>query len=173
MGELLLSDSSRRGAIDGVGVRLPTVVIRPGAPNRTASGFFSNILREPLHGREAVLPVPDDLPQWFASPRAAVGFLLHAAGLPGDALGARRNLDMPGLSASVGEALEALGRIAGPEAARLVRREPDEAIAAMVRGWPPGFEAARARALGFAAEASWDEIIAVYLEDEMGGGRPG
>ncbi len=108
IGELLLSDYSRRGFFDGIGIRLPTICIRPGAPNKAASGFFSNILREPLAGKEAVLPVGEEVRHWHASPRAAVGFLIHAATMDLSALGTRRNLSMPGLSATVGEQIAAL-----------------------------------------------------------------
>ena len=167
--ELLLADYSRRGFFDGIGIRLPTICIRPGAPNKAASGFFSNILREPLVGKEAVLPVADDVRHWHASPRAAVGFLVHAATMPLDALGGRRNLCMPGLSATVGEQIEALRRVAGDRAVTLIRREPDAAIAAIVANWPRGFTARRASELGFEAETSFDEIIRVHVEDELGG----
>jgi nucleoside-diphosphate-sugar epimerase len=110
IGELLLADYSRRGFMDGVGIRLPTICIRPGLPNKAASGFFSNILREPLAGKEAVLPVSEDVRHWHASPRSAVGFLIHAATMDSAAAGARRNLTMPGLSATVGEEIAALKR---------------------------------------------------------------
>lgn len=167
--ELLLSDYTRRGFFDGIGIRLPTICIRPGKPNKAASGFFSNILREPLSGQEAILPVPDEVRHWHASPRSAVGFLIHGATIDTEAVGARRNLSMPGLSATVGEQIEALRRVAGDKAVRLIRREPDEMIMRMVGGWAPGFEAKRAQALGFTAETSFDEIIRVHIEDEMGG----
>ncbi|NML76706.1 SDR family oxidoreductase [Rhizobium sp. S-51] len=167
--ELLLADYSRRGFFDGIGIRLPTICIRPGKPNKAASGFFSNILREPLAGIEAVLPVPDDIRHWHASPRSAVGFLMHGATIDLDAVGPRRNLSMPGLSATVGEQIEALRRVAGDKAVKLIRREPDEMIMRMCAGWAPGFEAKRATALGFTAETSFDEIIRVHIEDEMGG----
>ncbi len=167
--ELLLSDYSRRGFFDGVGIRLPTICIRPGKPNKAASGFFSNILREPLIGQEAVLPVPEDIRHWHASPRSAVGFLLHGATIDTGLVGPRRNLSMPGVSATVGEQIEALRRIAGKKAVKLIRREPDEMIIRMVSGWAPGFEATRATALGFTAETSFDEIIRVHIEDELGG----
>ena len=167
--ELLLSDYSRRGFVDGIGIRLPTICIRPGEPNLAASSFFSSIIREPLNGREAVLPVPDDIRHWFASPRAAVEFLVRGAEIDSDALGDRRCLTMPGVSATVGEQIEALRRAGGDEAARLVRREPDERILQIVRTWPGRFAADRAQALGFRAEASFDEIVRVYLEDELGG----
>jgi D-erythronate 2-dehydrogenase len=169
MGELLLADYSRRGFLDGIGIRLPTVCIRPGAPNKAASGFFSNILREPLAGLPAVLPVGEDVRHWHASPRAAVGFLRHAMTLDTAALGSRRNLTMPGLSATVGEQIEALRRAAGDSAVALIRREPDPVIAGIVAGWPTGFDAARARSLGFEADASFDAIIAAHVADELGG----
>lgn len=170
--ELLLADYSRRGFLDGIGIRLPTIVIRPGQPNKAASGFFSNILREPLSGLEAVLPVKEDVRHWFASPRAAVRFLIHAAELDTSALGSRRSLTMPGLSATVGEEIEALRRFAGDKAVRLIRREPDEAIARMVGGWPRNFDASRAIGLGFEAEKSFDEIVRAHVEDELGGAIP-
>ena len=167
IGELLLSDYSRRGFFDGVGLRLPTICVRPGKPNRAASGFFSGIIREPLAGEEAVLPVPKTVRHWFASPRAAIGFLLHAAQLDTAALGARRNLSMPGISATVGEQIEALRRVAGDKAARLIREEPDATIMRIVEGWPRNFDARRALALGFRADASFDEIIRSHIEDEL------
>ena len=167
IGELLLSDYSRRSFFDGIGIRLPTICIRPGAPNKAASGFFSNILREPLAGQEAVLPVSEDVRHWHASPRAAIGFLLHAATMDLSVLGGRRNLSMPGLSATVGEQIAALRRVAGEKAVKLIRHEPDATIAGIVANWPRGFEATRATALGFKAETSFDEIIRVHLEDEL------
>src|SRR5579871_7066314 len=112
IGELLLADYSRRGFMDGVGIRLPTICIRPGLPNKAASGFFSGILREPLAGQEAVLPVSEDVRHWHASPRSAVGFLIHAGSMDTAKIGPRRNLTMPGLSATVGEQIAALRRVA-------------------------------------------------------------
>ncbi len=172
IGELLLADYSRRGIFDGIGIRLPTICIRPGKPNKAASGFFSGILREPLAGQEAVLPVPDTVMHWHASPRAAVGFLLHAATLDTAPLGARRNLTMPGLAATVAEQIEALRRVAGDKAVALIKRVPDETIGRIVAGWPRRFEAKRAEALGFQAEKNFDEIIRVHIEDELGGRLP-
>src|ERR671917_1849149 len=113
IGELLLADYTRRGFVDGIGIRLPTICIRPGKPNQAASGFFSSILREPLVGQEAVLPVPESVRHWHASPRSAVEFLVRAATLDSEAVGPRRTLSMPGLSATVGEQIEALRRVAG------------------------------------------------------------
>jgi nucleoside-diphosphate-sugar epimerase len=164
--ELLVSDATRRGDVDGVSLRLPTICVRPGEPNRAASGFFSSIIREPLRGREAVLPVPDDVRHWFASPRAAVGFLLHAAELPADALGERRCLTMPGVSATVADELAALRAVGGDQVVRLVRREPDEAVTRIVAGWPRRFDARRALELGFRAESSFVEIVRIHVEDE-------
>ncbi|MEK1890568.1 MAG: D-erythronate dehydrogenase [Phyllobacterium sp.] len=167
--ELLLSDYSRRGFFDGIGIRLPTICIRPGKPNKAASGFFSNILREPLVGEEAVLPVDESVRHWFASPRSAVGFFVHAANLDLGMVGERRNLSMPGLSALVGEEIAALQRVAGEKAVRLIRREPDATIQKIVAGWATDFDTRRATALGFKAEATFDDIIKAHIDDELGG----
>jgi len=167
--ELLLADYTRRGFIDGVAIRLPTICVRPGSANLAASGFFSNIIREPLHGRPAVLPVSPEVRHWFASPRAAVGFLIHAATMDTSVLGLGRSLTMPGLSATVGEEIEALRRAAGDDAVALIRPQPDDAIARIVDGWPRAFDARRASELGFTAETAFDEIVDVYVQDEMGG----
>jgi nucleoside-diphosphate-sugar epimerase len=165
--ELLLADYTRRGFVDGVGIRLPTICIRPGAPNKAASGFFSNILREPLVGKEAVLPVPETVRHWHASPRSAVGFCLRAATVDTAEIGPRRTLSMPGLSATVGEQIEALRRVGGEAAVRLIRHEPDPQIMEMVGNWAAALDASRAERLGFVAEKSFDEIIRVHLEDEL------
>ena len=146
--------------------------IRPGRPNQAASGFFSSILREPLVGQEAVLPVPESVRHWHASPRSAVAFLVRAAALDGEQVGPRRTLSMPGLSATVGEQIEALRRVAGERAVRLIRHEPDPAVMRIVETWAPALEATRALALGFTAESSFDEIIRVHVEDELGGSLP-
>ncbi len=167
--ELLLADYTRRGIFDGIGLRLPTICVRPGKPNKAASGFFSNILREPLSGREAVLPVDENVRHWFASPRAAVDFFVHAARIDTGRIGPRRNLTMPGLSARVGEQIEALRRVAGEKAVRLIRKEPDPDIQKIVAGWPENFDARRAAELGFRAETSFDDIIRIHLEDELKG----
>src|SRR4051794_27373786 len=166
--ELLLSDHSRRGFVDGIAIRLPTICVRPGTPNLAASGFFSSIIREPLNGQDAVLPVSDDVRHWFASPRSAIGFLLHAATLDRVRLGDRRCLTMPGVSATVGDEIDALRRFAGDDVVRRIHHQPDEAIKRIVAGWPREFDARRARALGFSAEADVDEIVRVYAEDELG-----
>jgi D-erythronate 2-dehydrogenase len=170
IGELLLADYSRRGFMDGIGIRLPTICIRPGLPNKAASGFFSGILREPLAGKEAILPVSEEVRHWHASPRSAVGFLVHAATMDTTAAGARRTLTMPGLSATVGEQIAALKRVAGEKVASRIRREPDPFIRGIVDGWPRNFDARRARELGFTtAEETFDDIIRIHIEDELGG----
>jgi D-erythronate 2-dehydrogenase len=162
--ELLLADYTRRGFLDGMALRMPTICIRPGKANLAASGFFSNILREPLVGLPAVLPVPDTVRHWFASPRAAVDFLTHAMGLDHATLGGRITLNMPGLSATVAEEIEALRRVAGQAAVDLIRVQPDEVIARIVASWPENFQATRAKALGFVAETSFDQIIQAHLD---------
>lgn len=169
IGELLLADFTRKGLMDGVGIRLPTIVVRPGKPNLAASGFFSNIIREPLVGKKAVLPVSRDVMHWMASPRSAVGFCVHAAELDGDKIGPRRNLTMPGLAITVDEMIAALGRVAGAKTVALIDEIPDETIVSIVDNWPRNFEADRAIALGFEAEPSFDDIIQAHIDDELGG----
>lgn len=169
IGELLISDYTRKGLLDGVSIRLPTICVRPGAPNKAASGFFSNIMREPLASKEAVLPVSDDVRHWHASPRAAVGFLIHAATIDGDKLGARRALSMPGLSVTVGEQIEALRKVAGDKVVARIKREPDAFIQGIVAGWPRNFDTRRALELGFKPDANFEEIIRIHIEDELGG----
>jgi nucleoside-diphosphate-sugar epimerase len=168
MTELLLADYSRKGYLDGVGVRLPTICIRPGKPNKAASSFFSGILREPLAGKEAPLPVGDDVRHWFASPRAAVGFFITAATLDTSSLGPRRSMTMPGVSATVGEEIAALRKAAGDAAVALIKRVDDPFVAKIVRGWAGRYDAKLATSMGFKAEKNFDEIITVYQEDEMG-----
>ncbi|MGQ2907822.1 MAG: D-erythronate dehydrogenase [Aliihoeflea sp.] len=164
--ELLLADYSRKGFVDGVGIRLPTIVVRPGKPNKAASGFFSGIIREPLAGIEAVLPVGDDVRHWVASPAAAVGFLLHAATLDTAILGDRRSLTMPGLSITVGEMVETLRKIAGNDTAALIKRRPDAAIVKIVSGWPRDFSAERATSVGFVADTDFAAIVKAHIADE-------
>lgn len=170
--ELLLADYTRRGFLEGVGIRLPSICVRPGKPNLAASGFFSGIIREPLAGQEAVLPVSDTVLNTHASPRAAVGFLIHAAGLARERIGPRIGLAMPGVCCTIAEQIEALTRIAGPKVAARIRRQPDEHVTRMVAGWPRRFDARRARELGFVAETSFDEIIRAHIDDELGGKIP-
>ncbi len=167
--ELLLADYTRKDFLDGVGIRLPTICVRPGTPNKAASGFFSNIIREPLAGQEAVLPVAETVMHWHASPRSAVGFLLHAASLTRDQLGARINLTMPGVACTVGEQIAALRRVAGEKVVARIRHETDPMIMKIVSGWPRRFDAKRARSLGFKVEETFEEIIRAHIDDELGG----
>ena len=169
IGEALLADYTRRGFCDGVGIRLPSIVVRPGKPNTAASGFFSGIIREPLAGVEAALPVSETVVHTHASPRAAIGFLMHAAGLAGDALGARINLAMPGVCCTVAEQIASLRRIAGERVAARIRRAHDPLVARIVDGWPQRIEARRARELGFKAESSFDEIVRIHIDEDRGG----
>jgi len=169
IGELLISDYSRKGFIDGIAIRLPTICIRPGKPNKAASGFFSNIMREPLAGEEAVLPVAESVMHWHASPRAAVGFMVHAASLDLARLGWRRALTMPGLAVTVGEQIAALRNVAGDRVVARIRRVSDPFVESIVAGWPRKFAPTRALELGFKADASFEEIIRIHIEDELGG----
>ena len=171
IGEALLADYSRRGFLDGVGIRLPTVSVRPGTPNAAASSFFSGIIREPLNGLEARLPVSREVRHPHASPRAAVGFLVRAAELDTSRLGGRRNLTMPGVSVTVGEQIEALARVAGSKIVALIADAPDPTVAEIVAGWPPRFDTARAASLGFTADETYDDIIRAYIEDDLNSPR--
>ncbi|MBX9590202.1 MAG: SDR family oxidoreductase [Hyphomonadaceae bacterium] len=167
--ELLVSDYTRKGFLDGISLRLPTICVRPGKPNKAASGFFSNIMREPLAGQEAVLPVAESVMHWHASPRAAVEFMRHAATLDTAKVGPRRALTMPGLAVTVGEQIAALRAVAGDRVAARIRREPDPFIEQIVAGWPRKFAAQRALGLGFKPDRSFEEIIRFHIEDELGG----
>ena len=165
--ELLLQDASRKGFLDVVSIRLPTVIVRPGRPNKAASSFFSAILREPLLGLETPLPVGDEFRVWVCSPRRAVDWLFHAAVMDTAPLGVDRGINPPGLAVSVGEMLAALS----PTERALVRREPDATIAGIVGGWPAEFKATRARALGFAPQEGVAEILAAFRADDLAATR--
>ena len=167
--ELLITDYSRKGFVDGISIRLPTICVRPGKPNKAASGFFSNIMREPLAGEEAVLPVSESVMHWHASPRTAVGFMQHAADLDLGRLGWRRALTMPGLAVTVGEQIAALRKVAGDKVVARIRRVPDAFTEGIVAGWPRNFAPKRALELGFKADASFEDIIRIHIDDELGG----
>lgn len=164
--ELFLADASRRGMIDAVLIRLPTVIVRPGRPNKAASSFVSSILREPLLGLPATLPVPDDFAVWICSPRRAVAWLLHAAAMDTGAMGLDRGVNPPGMSATVGQMLAALDSVR-PGASALVERRPDPAVAAIVGGWPAAFAPVRAAALGFAAHEGLAELVQAFVDDDL------
>jgi len=169
IGELLVADCSRKGFVDGLSLRLPTIVVRPGRPNRAASAFASSIIREPLDGREAVCPVPEDTAIYVLSPRRVIDAFVRAAELPASVLPAGRAFVLPGLTVTVREMLEALRRVGGDVALRRVRFEPDPAITRIVQGWPARFEANIARGLGFEADRDFEAIVRAFVEDERGG----
>jgi nucleoside-diphosphate-sugar epimerase len=150
-------------------LRLPTICVRPGLPNKAASGFFSGIIREPLQGKEAVLPVPETVRAWVASPRVAIDFVAQAAEMDSSPLGWRRTLSMPGLSVTVGEQIAALRRVAGEKAVKLIRKADDPAVLRIVESWPGDFAATRAKKLGFRGDADFDAIIKVFIDEELGG----
>jgi nucleoside-diphosphate-sugar epimerase len=167
IGELLVNDYSRKGFVDGRALRLPTVVVRPGRPNRAASTFASSIIREPLCGEEAVCPVSPDTVMALASPRRIVEGLVHALAISGEAFGASRSLQLPGFSVSVGEMAQAVRRAGGEAAHALIRWQPDPTIQAIVAGWPPTLAAPRAEALGFGHDRDIDEVVAAFIEDDL------
>jgi len=165
--ELLLADYCRKGLMDGMSLRLPTICVRPGKANLAASSFFSGIIREPLNGLEAVLPVEDTTRHWFASPESAVGFLLHAAQLDTELLKGRRSLNLPGVSCTVAEQIEALRTVAGNDVVKLIKPQADEQIRKIVGAWPEDFTASRSKALGFQADSNFEAIIRNYIEREL------
>ncbi|HET6609626.1 MAG TPA: D-erythronate dehydrogenase [Rhodopila sp.] len=164
--ELILADASRRGFIDAVSLRLPTVIVRPGRPNKAASSFFSGIVREPLLGLDTELPVGDDFAVWVCSPRRAVDWLLHAAAMDTSRLGLDRSIDPPGISTTVAHLLQALDEVS-PGASSHVKRVEDKTIAAIVSTWPPAFEALHARTLGFSAHEPVIDVIRGFVEDDL------
>jgi len=167
IGELLVNDFSRKGFIDGRVLRLPTITVRPGKPNKAASSFASGIIREPLNGDRSNCPIAENTPLWLMSPRRAVDALVRAAGIPASVLGDDRVITLPGLTATPAEMVGALERIAGAETAGRVTWRRDPAIEAIVSTWPGAFQAVRARELGFEADASIDEIVRAYMEDDL------
>ena len=172
IGEHLVQDYTRKGFIDGRAVRVPTVVVRPGRPNGAASGFASGIIREPLAGIDAPLPVPPETEMWVASPRTVVGMLLHALELsPGD-WGWQRSLNLPGLTVSMREEIDALRAVAGEAVAARIHDAPDEAVMRLVRTWAARFDTARATSMGFAADADFASIVRAYVEDNPSAVRP-
>ncbi|HEY6004232.1 MAG TPA: D-erythronate dehydrogenase [Anaeromyxobacter sp.] len=167
MGELLVQDYTRRGWVDGRVLRLPTVSVRPGKPNRAASSFASGIIREPLSGMEAVCPVPPETRLWLLSPRKAVEGLVLGHELPSSALGTVRSVNLPGLSVTVAEMIAALERVAGPEVAARVRFERDALVERIVSSWPGAWDASRARRLGFGGDADFDAVVRAFVEDDL------
>jgi nucleoside-diphosphate-sugar epimerase len=170
MGELLFQDATRRGLLDAVNLRLPTISVRPGRPNKAASSFISAILREPLLGLPTNCPVGDDFAVWIASPRSAVAWLAHAMTMDTAPLGLDRAINPPGLAARIGDMLAALAK-QDPAAARRVTREPDPAIEAIVGGWPAAFTAERARRLGFAQQPPLAALLAEFISEDLAATR--
>lgn len=168
--ELFLADASRRGFLDAVSIRLPTVVVRPGRPNKAASSFFSAIIREPLLGLDTELPVPDEFAVWVCSPRRAVDWLAHAAAMDTGPLGLSRGINPPGIKVTVGEMLRALDEVRLGASAH-VERVADPAIAAIVGTWPAAFEARKARALGFTIHEPLVEVVRAFIEDDLAATR--
>jgi nucleoside-diphosphate-sugar epimerase len=168
--ELILADASRRGFLDVVSLRLPTVIVRPGRPNRAASSFLSAIVREPLLGLPADLPVSDAFAAWVCSPRRAVDWLLHAAAMDTSLMGLDRGVNPPGISTTIAHLLQALDEVK-PGASALVRRSEDKEIADIIGLWPPAFEAIRAHMLNFAAHEPVVDVIRAFIEDDLAATR--
>jgi nucleoside-diphosphate-sugar epimerase len=167
IGELLVNDYSRKGFVDGRALRLPTVVVRPGLPNRAASTFASSIIREPLSGKDAVCPVAPETVMALASPRRVVAALAHALDLPGEALGANRSLQVPGFSVSVGEMAATLRQVGGEAAYRRIAWQPDPAVQCIISSWPMALDTPRADALGFERDGGIDEAVRFFIEDDL------
>jgi nucleoside-diphosphate-sugar epimerase len=166
IGEYLVTDYSRKGFLDGRSLRLPTIVVRAGKPNAAASSFASGILREPLNGVTSECPVAPDTGVWMLSPGRVVEAFIHAWELEPEAWGTRRWLNLPGITATVAQMIEALKKVAGAEAAARVVFKPDARIQAIVKTWPANFRTPRARAMGFKADADVESIIRQYAADE-------
>jgi D-erythronate 2-dehydrogenase len=166
MADLLMSDYARKGFADARSIRLPTIVVRPGKPNLAASSFASGIIREPLHGEDAVCPVRPETQLWLMSPRSVIRNLLHAHDLPADRLGRRRVINLPGLSIRVADMIAALERIAGSGTTSRIRMERDPKVEQIVNSWPGNFTAQYAKRLGFVADTDFTGIIHAFIEDE-------
>ena len=167
IGELLINDYSRKGFVDGRALRYPTVAVRPGKPNKAASTFVSSIIREPLHGEEAICPIPKETPMWIASPRTIVANTRLACELDADAWGQWRAVALPGFTVTVEEMVAALGRVGGQKAVDLIKWQPDPLIEKIVLGWPARFDTTRALNMGFKQDTTMDDVIRAFIEDEM------
>ena len=166
IGEYLVADYTRKGFIDGRSLRLPTVVVRPGKPNLAASSFASSIIREPLAGVAVDCPVPDTTGVWILSPKGVVAAFLHAHDLPSSAWPTPRVVNLPGITLSVREMLDAMGRVAGAETVQRVKFTPDARIQGIVKTWPIRFRTERAHAMGFRADADFDSIVRDHIQNE-------
>jgi len=166
IGEYLVADFTRKGMLDGRSLRLPTVVVRPGKPNLAASSFASGVIREPVAGVLAECPVPEETGVWILSPRRVVEAFVHALELPSSAWPTTRVVNLPGITLSVREMIEAMGRVAGRRTMDLVKFKPDARIQAIVKTWPIRFRTERADAMGFKADADFDSIVRDHIESE-------
>lgn len=166
IGEYLVADFTRKGMLDGRSLRLPTIVVRPGKPNLAASSFASGIIREPLAGVCAECPVPEDTGVWILSPRRVVEAFIHALELPSSEWPTTRAVNLPGITLTVREMIEAMGRVAGRQAMERVKFKPDPRIQAIVKTWPVRFRTERASAMGFRADADFDSIVRDHIESE-------
>lgn len=167
MCELMVTDYSRKGFVDGRSLRLPTVTVRPGKANKAASSFASGIIREPLNGVVSVCPVPPDTKVWALSPRSTVHNLIHAHELESAAFGTAGAVNLPGLTTTVGEMVAAMGRVAGAETMTLVEWKEDPVIMKLVRTWPGDFVTTRAEKMGFVHDANFDDVVKAYIEEEL------
>lgn len=167
IGELLLGDYSRKGFVDGRVLRLPTISVRPGRPNKAASSFASGIIREPLNGEMAVCPVPPATRLWLLSPRKAIEALISVHEIDAARLGGDRTVNLPGVSVTAEEMATTLGRVAGAEVAGRIVWQEDPAVTAIVGSWPGAWEVARAAALGLQGDADFEAIVRAYIEDDL------
>jgi nucleoside-diphosphate-sugar epimerase len=167
IGELLLGDYTRKAFIDGRVARLPTISVRPGRPNQAASSFASGIIREPLNGEPAACPVGPDLRLWLLSPRRAIDCLIDLQELPAEALGVRRAVNLPGVSVSVAQMIDALRAVAGPDAANRVRFEHNPSIERIVGSWPAVWDTSRATSLGLRGDSDFEAIVRAYIDDDL------
>ena len=165
--ELLLNDYTRKGFVDGRVLRLPTISVRPGAPNKAASSFASGIIREPLNGKPSICPVSPDLRIWLLSPRYAIESLIAGHDLHSSVLGLNKSINLPGISVTVGQMIESLRKISGDQVAARISVEPDSKVEAIVRSWPGAWDASRAKSLGLKADPNFESIIKAYIEDDL------
>lgn len=165
--EFLLNDYTRKGFVDGRVLRLPTISVRPGAPNKAASSFASGIIREPLNGNPSICPVSPDLRIWLLSPRFAIESLITGHDLHSKSLGLNKSINLPGVSVSVGEMIESLRNVAGDDVVSRISVQPDPQIELIVKSWPGSWDDTRAKSLGLRADANFESIVRAYIEDEL------
>ncbi|WP_340619738.1 D-erythronate dehydrogenase [Xenorhabdus siamensis] len=167
MCELMINDYSRKGYVDGRVLRLPTVSVRSGKPNKAASSFASGIIRESLHGESNICPVSRNLVLWLSSPETVIRNLIYAAQIPAEKFTISRIVNLPGISITVEEMIDALEKVAGRETIDLIRFEPDENINRIVASWPGNFDISRSIALGFSVDHSFSDAIRAFIRSEI------